>query len=369
MTTAYVTDNPFLVGPRFANFRRTLDYSRPDYGQGAYRFLNKPFKRPAPRSAIERYLLPALTDSVEVSRLRDLVGWNALYRRRESDYSSARVMRGAMKILPDLADKQPFFLGIDAFDPHEAFDPPPIYMEKFGGPKGIERDGVKPIQPFETPYSWLVDLEIDDETVERVRELYAAEITYTDKWLGRVLNRMDDLGVLDNTAIYYTADHGLTLGERGLIGKHAARVRKEMYHVPHMIRHPEGKLAGERSDFFASTHDVARTLLGFQGVRAPGQMNGEDLGALFDGADEPNRPFFTSCYSRYLICGDDRWTFVTHSELDAERTQLFDRQNDPGEERNVAGDNPGKVRELLSALSEEAGGTLPQFGDNGVLGG
>ena len=56
--TAYCTDNPFLVGPRFGNFRRTLDEVRPSYSQGAYRFLNKPFKRPAPRSAIERYLLP-----------------------------------------------------------------------------------------------------------------------------------------------------------------------------------------------------------------------------------------------------------------------------------------------------------------------
>jgi arylsulfatase A-like enzyme len=370
ITTAYVTDNPFLVGPRFANFRRTLDYARPDYSQGAYRFLNKPLKRPAPRSAVERYLLPALSDSVEVPRLRDFIGWNALYRRREADFSSARVMRGAMKIVPDLAERQPFFLGVDAFDPHEAFDPPPIYMERFGtDPKGIERDGIKPIQPFETPYSWLVDLEIDDETVERVRELYAAEITYTDKWLGRLLNKMDDEGVLDNTAIYYTADHGLTLGERGLIGKHAARVRNEMYHVPLMIRHPEGKLAGQRSDFYAGTHDVARTLLGFQGVRAPGQMNGEDLSVLFDGKEPPSRDYFTSCYARYVICGDERYTFVAHSELDAGRIRLFDRENDPDEERDISADNPELVTKFVNVLAEEAGGTLPQFGENGVLGG
>jgi arylsulfatase A-like enzyme len=370
VATAYVTDNPFLVGPRFANFRRTLDYARPDYSQGAYRFLNKPLRRPAPRSAVERYLLPALSDSVEVGRLRDLVGWNSLYRRRESDYSSARVMRGAMKIVDDLADRQPFFLGVDAFDPHEAFDPPPVYIDRYGSePKGIERQGIKPIQPFETPYSWLVDLQVDDETVERVRELYAAELSYTDRWLGRLLNKMDDEGVLENTAIYYTADHGLTLGERGLIGKHAARVRNEMYHVPLMIRHPEGKLAGERSDYYAGTQDVARTLLGFQGVRAPGDMNGEDLGVLFEGKEPPPRPYFTSCYARYVICGDDRYTLVAHSELDAERTRLFDRKEDPDEENDISADNPDKVRELVNVLEEEAGGTLPQFGENGVLGG
>ena len=52
--TAYSTDNPFLIGPRFANFRSTVDEIKPSFSQGAYRFLNKPFKRPAPRSAIER---------------------------------------------------------------------------------------------------------------------------------------------------------------------------------------------------------------------------------------------------------------------------------------------------------------------------
>ena len=64
--TAYCTDNPFLIGPRFSNFRRTLDVVKPSYSQGAYRFLNKPFKRPATRSTIERYLLPELSDTVEV---------------------------------------------------------------------------------------------------------------------------------------------------------------------------------------------------------------------------------------------------------------------------------------------------------------
>ena len=93
--TAYCTDNPFLIGPRFANFRRTVDFVKPSFSQGAYRFLNKPFKRPAPRSAIERYLLPELSDSVEVGRLRSMVGWNSIYRDTDADYPTARVFRSA----------------------------------------------------------------------------------------------------------------------------------------------------------------------------------------------------------------------------------------------------------------------------------
>ena len=89
--TAYCTDNPFLIGPRFGNFRRTLDEVRPSFSQGAYRFLNKPFKRPAPRSAIERYLLP---DAVRLRGGRaGCARWRAgtaIYRRRRDASSRPR---------------------------------------------------------------------------------------------------------------------------------------------------------------------------------------------------------------------------------------------------------------------------------------
>src|ERR687897_1605412 len=152
--TGYCTDNPFLVGPRFSNFRRTLDFVKASYSQGAYRFLNKPFKRPAPRSAIERYLLPELNDSVEVGRLRSMVGWNSIYRDSDRDYPTARVVRSGINVVDDLKKKSPFFLGVDCFDPHEPLDAPRVFQDKFGAPKGIETEmGITPIQPFETPYS------------------------------------------------------------------------------------------------------------------------------------------------------------------------------------------------------------------------
>ena len=165
----------------------------------------------------------------------------------------------------------------------------------------------QPIQPFETPYSWVVEVDLDDETIQVVRDLYAAEITYVDAWIGRLMNKLDDEKLLDETVVYYISDHGLTLGEDGVVGKAAARAQWHIYHVPCMIRHPEGKLAGERSDFFASTHDVAPTLLSFMGIRAPGQMTGEDLSVLFDGGRPPDRPHFTACYADYVLAGDFDW--------------------------------------------------------------
>ena len=56
-------------------------------------------------------------------------------------------------------------------------------------------------------------------------------------------------------------------------------------------------------------------------------------------------------------------------QLSCAQQRSADRQNDPDEENDVAAQNPDKVRELVSVLEEEAGGTLPQFGDDFVLGG
>ncbi len=370
--TAYCTDNPFLIGPRFGNFRRTLDWVKPSYSQGAYRFLNKPYKRPATRSTIERYLLPELSDTVEVGRLRAMAGWNSIYRDSENDYPTARVVRSGLRLLDDLKDTgKPFFLGIDAFDPHEPLDAPRVYQTRWGDePLGSEKQGIEPIQPFETPYSWVVDVDVDDETIERVRQLYAAEIEFMDEWVGRFMNELDRQKLMDNTVVMYMSDHGLTLGEHGILGKHAARAQWHIYHVPAMIRHPEGKRAGERSDFFVSTHDLPRTALSFMGVRAPGLMAGEDLSVMFDGEEPPARPVFTSCYDDHVLAGDLDWFLLSDSE--GKRKRLYDKRTDPEELTDVAAENPEVVDRLWRTLEDEAGGTLPQFAQGGgkaVLGG
>jgi len=188
--------------------------------------------------------------------------------------------------------------------------------------------------------------------------------------IGRLMNRLADQNLLDETVVIYSSDHGLTLGEQGVVGKHGARAQWHIYHVPFFIRHPEGKLAGQWDDCFASNHDIAKTAMSFMGVRPPGMMTGEDLSVIFDGKRPPPRPHFTSCYDDYVLAGDDEWFFLTDSARF--RPQLYDQKADPKQEHNVADQHPDVVERYWRILSEEAGGTLPQFSRHGakpVLGG
>ena len=358
--TAYVTDNPFLIGPRFERFRRTLDISRPIYEQGEYRVWNLGVvkSRVATRAQIENYLLPALQGTEAEKRIRENVGFN---RGRSGDQlSGARVLQAGMEALRELKDKQPFFLGVDAFDPHEAWNVPTTFRLRFK-----DREGVEPILPFKTPYSKVEDLEVTDDQVTQVRELYAAEMTYIDAWIGRLLNLLDDLGLADSTVVYYLSDHGVLLGEHGLMGKASSMLGKEIHAVPYIIRHPEGKRAGETSDYFASTHDVAPTMLSFQGLTVPGRMDGEDLTVMFDGADPPERPYWTTAYAGQVAAGDGRWLLIADNQ--GEERRLFDTEEDPEEENDVAGGNPEVVGRLWQNVLDDAGGTMPVFGKTGVV--
>jgi arylsulfatase A-like enzyme len=360
--TAYVTDNPFLVGPRFARFRGTLDTVKPIYDQAEYRVWNIGVDKDtrATRAQIENYLLPALEGTEAEARIKENVGFNR--GRRGDELSGARTLKAGMEVLRELKDKQPFFLGVDAFDPHEAWNVPTAFRLRFPDHKGVE-----PILPFKTPNSKIESLDVTQDQIDRVRELYAGELTYIDAWIGRLLNLLDDLGLADRTVVYYLSDHGILLGEHDRLGKDGSMLGKEIHSVPYMIRHPGGKRAGDRSDYFVSTHDVAPTILSLQGLTVPGKMDGEDLSVMFEGADPPAREHWSTAYSAYVAAGDGRWLLIADNQ--GKERRLFDTEADPDEENDVAADNPDVVDRLWQNIVNDAGGTMPVFGKTRVISG
>jgi arylsulfatase A-like enzyme len=365
--TAYCTDNPFIVGPNFANFARTVDDFRPDFSQGAYREFNRPLGDSVSTAELSPFLFPALAGSDAVERLRGHVAYNRSNRRGEDDYPAARVMSSGMRALEDLRERQPFFLGVDTFDPGPPFDPPPSYLERFDGYDGE----IDPILPFEYPFSRVDDVGLDARTVSRVRDLYAAKVTFVDRWIGRLLDKLDELDLLDTTLVYFVSDQGIALGEHGVVGATLETAYHEVNEVPHMIRDPGGRRGGDTSDYFAMTHDVAPTLLAHMEVTAPGKMQGEDLTALFD--DDPaalRRPHFTTGFERQVLVGDHRW--LTTAAINGNNKRLYDTDEDDGSAEREDGirelrEERGKANEMWALAVNDAGGTVPLFGEEGAI--
>ena len=194
----------------------------------------------------------------------------------------------------------------------------------------------------------------------RMRDLYAAEVTLTDHWLGNLIERLHDLNLERETIIALVGDHGVMVGEHGWTGKVQTALYPVLTRVPLILVHPERRRAGDASDYFASTHDLAPTLLRMANVRRPERMNGVDLSRAFRGRKLPERDYAWGGYSDSFFIRSRRWMLWGYNRPGNFR--LFDLRRDPGMNHNVAGSNPGKVHELLGKLIDRAGGRLPWYG-------
>jgi len=163
------------------------------------------------------------------------------------------------------------------------------------------------------------------------------------------------------------SDHGMLLGEHGYVGKKGTQTYDEVIDVPFIIRHAEGIGAGTTNPYFASTHDVAPTVLGMIGLKEPGAMEGEDLSAALEGRRLAPRPIFTAGYDDVVLAGDGR--YLLRAEDRGAVKRLYDSGSDPEQDDDVSSSNPQTTAALWDAVLEAAGGTLPRFGESGVISG
>ena len=181
-----------------------------------------------------------------------------------------------------------------------------------------------------------------------------------DRWLGRFLDKMEELGLFENTLLVLLSDHGVAFGEHGYTGKPSYALWPEITDVPFLIRHPEGKKSGQTSDFYASTHDVAPTVLGFLGVEPEQPMDGQDLSVLFDGGRPEERAYFTLGYNDHAWARDER--YVMFAKNDGSNALLYDLSTDPDMNTDVAGSNHDLLNRMWNEyVLEDAGGPLPTY--------
>jgi arylsulfatase A-like enzyme len=279
---------------------------------------------------------------------------NTQDRRSEEDWFAPRVFgKGArlLEAVANLPDRQPFFLVVDAYDPHEPWDPPRKYVEMYSDPY----EGPEPYLPSSGPSDWMTKAQL-----ERMHALYSGEVTMMDAWLGRFLDKMDEMGLDEDTLLILLSDHGHAFGEHGYAGKVASALYPELIDTIFFIRHPGGKGAGKRSNHYASTHDVAPTILGSMGVERHPQMEGQDLSVVLDGQEPDPRPHFTAGYHDHVWTRDERYAMF--SLYDGSNPYLFDLDKDPKMDKNIASSNPAVVKKMFNDyIIKDAGGPLPHY--------
>ena len=276
---------------------------------------------------------------------------NVQTRQGEEDWFAPQVFTRASEVLETVSEGGPFFMTVDCYDPHEPWDPPEEYVKMYDEPY----DGKEPYWVLSGPNTYL-----DDRQVQRMKARYSGELTMMDRWLGRFLDKMEELNLFENTLLIVISDHGVAHGEHGLVGKVPRGLYPELTDIVFLMRHPEGKRAGDTSDYYASTHDVAPTILGFLGVEPLQPMEGQDLLVLMDGKQPNPRPHFTLGYHNQAWCRDENYAmFCRH---DGKQAKLYDLRTDPDMLQDVAGRHPGIARRMFEEyVIKDAGGPLPSY--------
>jgi arylsulfatase A-like enzyme len=268
-------------------------------------------------------------------------------RTKEEDYQTPQVFNEAIEWLDENRTAQKSFLLLDGFDPHEPWDPPQEYVDMYD--PGYDGPGM--IAPLYSPVNYLPEREL-----KQMRARYAAEVTFVDKWLGLFLDHARQSGMLDNTLLILTSDHGHQLAEHNIIGKLPQGLYSELMDVPLIIRRPGGEGGGQRVDALVQHQDIMPTVLNFLGVPPAVPLPGLDLIELAEGRVPP-RDHVSSGLKSHSWCRDARYTFMMRN--DGEEQRLFDMNTDPLQTNNLADQDKGAAEEMKRKLLDDAGGSLP----------
>ncbi|MFQ6095465.1 MAG: sulfatase, partial [Candidatus Bathyarchaeia archaeon] len=245
-------------------------------GQEHDRYMTNPAKEPMDRQK-----------AVGTRYLR-----NVSSRRFEEDYFVAQTMSAAVKWLELNYDQhEKFFLHIDTFDPHEPWDPPRWYVDMYDpGWDGGEVMGGAYIQGVKRP----VASDLTEDELNHLRALYAGEVTMVDRWVGTLLQKIQDLGLFENTAVIFTTDHGTYLGEHEYVGK-KNHLYEEVTHIPLIVRLPDSEGAPKgRCEALVQSPDLMPTILELAGVPAPPTVQARSLLPLIRGEETQEREMAVS---------------------------------------------------------------------------
>jgi arylsulfatase A-like enzyme len=225
-----------------------------------------------------------------------------------------------------------------------------------------------------------VDLLPEDKPA--VCALYDGEVRVFDDLVGRWTAKLEQLGILDETLIIITADHGEELMERGHVGHCSCNLNGTLYdesiRVPLIMRFPQQIPAGRVVAEQISQIDIMPTIFDMLGIKIPDWMEGQSVLPIMGGCTMPARHspgevglrphgFRAEAYSETMPAGwqaltkDDRQIFAVRTGEwklikyigcagQNQRLELFDLKNDPGEHCNLAWKRNDMVQSLLPKL-------------------
>jgi arylsulfatase A-like enzyme len=290
---------------------------------------------------------------------RRLVGYYDILGRKNAELLN----RDLLDWLDGRGNSRPFFAFINYYDAHEPYLPPEEFDRRFAS--------ATPRKPYLTDQSIrgarrLVKLSMTDAEVQREHEAYAASIAYLDYQIGRLLDSLEARGLLRNTLVIVTSDHGEQFGEHGMF-VHGNSLYRPLLHVPLIMSLPEVVPESTVVNAPLNLRDLATTVIDLTGSEGEEDFDGATLRRYWDStlaaADEPmlfevittGKPTGTVEELRSVIWG--QLEYIRHENG---REEFYDLSADPMEEHDLvkartAGPELAELRSAMDSILAATG--------------
>ncbi|MBN1642595.1 MAG: sulfatase [Anaerolineae bacterium] len=347
-------DCPHLFNARFQHGFDAAFQHRGQEGDKALLHLNDPIPSVVPLHKTRRRPL------FQGHPLVDLHQWHNREPRYEGDTFPFKTGNTAIRWLEENSQARPFFLWVDFFDPHEPWDAPEYLVRRYDP----DYDGLPMSHPNYGPST-----DYEAAELQNLWAHYAAEAEVVDRWVGRVLEKTDDLQLWEDTIVAITSDHGMSIGEHGRTGKSNIHegdgrywpIYPEIGHVPFLIAGGEVP-RGQRLDLIAQPVDILPTLCELAGVTVEPDKPLEGLSfaqAVVDGHGTHREYAVSGCHIQvvdnapprkattpFLVTAEWGYTPMGASGW----CELYDLRADPLATTDLAAEHPAEIVALYDLL-------------------
>ncbi len=266
--------------------------------------------------------------------------------------------------LDERDDDRPLFLHVGWAGPHDPYDPPQRYKDMYAGrdipqPNAVAGElQTKPpeqqkfMEAFETQESEST-IRMSHATPERIagmRTAYYAGVTLIDEWVGKILDRLDAKGLLEDAIVIVLSDHGDALGDNEMIYKWF--MYDSITRVPMLVWGPK-YFEKARPTQMVELFDIGPTILDMAGLEAPADYQCESFLGMLKGDASFTGKEYSFCEEKHIVMvrGHD-WKLVYYNGCD--HGELYDLVNDPGEHANLW-DDPGcqdRKAKMIQAMED-----------------
>jgi len=235
--------------------------------------------------------------------------------------------------------ESPFFMYLAFNAPHDPRQSPAEYVARYPASSILIPDNFQPLYPYASEIGCgpklrderLAAFPRTPESIQVHRQEYYAIITHMDAMIGRVLDALNASGKADNTWIFFTADHGLAVGQHGLLGKQ--NMYDHSVRVPFIVAGP-GIAKNQRINEAIYLQDVMPTTLELAGIEKPKHVEFNSLLPMLAGGQSPYDSIYGCYLKKQRSIRTDQYKMIAYPE--AKTLRLYDIKHDPLEKNDLA---------------------------------